>query len=107
MIKNCRALKVFLDQVIQDGHLKYVDQEKTRAKEAEVKPRTRFDRGNEETDNVLEEDLPLRTIHMMRGLNHLDLANKIRGQNCFVHQMNEVPRSSHRQRAKTRINRAE
>ena len=51
---------MFLDQLIRDGHLKeYIDQEKTRAKEAEVSPNPRFDRGNEETDDALEKDLPL------------------------------------------------
>ena len=32
MIENCQALKVFLDQMVQDEHLKeFVDEEKTRA----------------------------------------------------------------------------
>ena len=42
--KNCKALKVFLNQLVQDRYLKgFVDQEKTQAKEAGVKPNPRID----------------------------------------------------------------
>ena len=41
----------------------FVDQEKTQAEEAEVRPNPKFDRSDSETDNALEEDLPLGTIH--------------------------------------------
>ena len=46
---------------------KYVDEEKTWAKKAKVKPNPRFDRGKNETDKTVkeEEDLPLGTIHMI------------------------------------------
>ena len=48
-IENCRALKVFLDQLVRDGHLKeFVDEEKYRAEKAEVRPNLRFDRGDNE-----------------------------------------------------------
>ncbi|GFY81324.1 hypothetical protein Acr_01g0011330 [Actinidia rufa] len=54
----------YKDQLVQDGHLKeYVDQEKTQAKEAEVKPNPRFDQSDNKADDALEEDLPLRAIH--------------------------------------------
>ncbi|GFY85305.1 hypothetical protein Acr_04g0000430 [Actinidia rufa] len=33
------------------------------AKEVEAKPNPRFDQSNEETDDILEEDLPPRIIH--------------------------------------------
>ena len=49
-IENCLALKIFLDQLVRDGHLKeFVDHEKTRAKNVEAKPNPTFDRSNEET----------------------------------------------------------
>ena len=39
-----RALKAFLDQLVGDEHLKeYVDEEKTGAKKAKVRPNPRFD----------------------------------------------------------------
>ncbi|GFZ08745.1 hypothetical protein Acr_20g0005530 [Actinidia rufa] len=59
--ENYRALKVFLDQLVQDGHLnEFVDQEKTRAEEAEIRPNPRFDCGDDDTDKTTEEeDLPL------------------------------------------------
>ena len=63
-LKIFRALKTFLDQLVQDGHLKeFVDQEKTRSEEAETKPNPRFDRSIEETDDTQEEDLLLGIIH--------------------------------------------
>ena len=66
--ENCQAVKVFLDQLIWDGHLKeFFDQEKTIEEEANVRPNPKFDRGNEEIDKALDkEDLPLGTIHMIR-----------------------------------------
>ena len=59
-IEKCQALKVFLDQLVRDGHLKeFFDQEKTRAEETKVRPNPRVDRGTEEADKTLdEEDLP-------------------------------------------------
>ena len=80
-IKNYRALKTFLDQLIQAGDLKeYVDQEKTKAEKIKVRSNPKFDRGNDEDDNALEEDIPLGIIHMIHGPNHPDLENKIRGK---------------------------
>ena len=68
----------FSQSLVQDGHLKkFIDQERTRADEVEVKPNTRFDRGNEEIEDVMEEDLPLGTIHIIRGPYHPNLVNKI------------------------------
>ena len=41
--ENCWALKVFLDQLVQDGHLKeFIDEEKTQEEKAEVRPNPRF-----------------------------------------------------------------
>ena len=51
--ENCRALKIFLDQLVQDGHLKdFIDQEKTRAKDVEAKPNPKFDWSHEEADDT-------------------------------------------------------
>ena len=89
---NYQALN--LDQLVRYGHLKeFVDQEKTWAGEAEVKPNSRFDRGDDETNKMAEEekDLPLGTIHMIGGLNHPDLENKIWGEIRMIKQMNKVP----------------
>ncbi|GFY80801.1 hypothetical protein Acr_01g0006100 [Actinidia rufa] len=63
--------------------------EKTEAKETEVRPNPRFDRGDDETDDTLEEDL-VRTIHMIGGPNHPNLENMFRGDNRIVKQMDEV-----------------
>ena len=57
-------------------HLKeYVDQEKTRVEEVEVRPNPMFDRSNAETKDAMEEDFPLGTIHMIGR--PTDLMNKI------------------------------
>ena len=66
----------------------FIDQEKTRAEEAEAKPNPRFDRSNEEIDDTLEEDYGI--IHMIGGSNHPNLENRIRGEICMIRQMNEV-----------------
>ena len=43
-IENCKALKIFLDQLIQAGHLKdFADQEKTKGDKAKVRPNPRVD----------------------------------------------------------------
>ena len=40
---NCKALKSFLDQLVQARHLKeFVDQEKTKAKETKVRPNSKL-----------------------------------------------------------------
>ena len=81
----------FSQSLVQDGHLKkFIDQERTRADEVEVKPNTRFDRGNEEIEDAMERHLPLETSHMVGGPYHPDLVNKIRGKIHIVHQMHEV-----------------
>ncbi|GFS29937.1 hypothetical protein Acr_00g0009190 [Actinidia rufa] len=42
--ENCLALKIFLDQLVRDGHLKgFVDQENMRVEEAETNERDSFD----------------------------------------------------------------
>ena len=68
----------------------FVDQEKTRAEEAKAKPNPRFGWSNEETDNTLEEDLPLEIIHIIEDPNHPNLENRIWGEICMIRQMNEV-----------------
>ena len=45
--------------------MEYVDHEKTKAKEVEVRYNPRFDWSNDGEDDALEEDLPLGTIHMI------------------------------------------
>ena len=56
--RNCQDLKVFLDHLVQDEHLKeYVDLEKTQEEEVEIRPNPKF-------DDTLEKDL-LETIHMI------------------------------------------
>ena len=78
-----RALKVFLDQLVQDGQLKeFIDEDKTRAEKAKARPNPRFDRGNDETERTADEedDLPLGTIYMIGGPHHPDLENRIPGE---------------------------
>ena len=61
----------------------FVDEEKSRVEKAKVRPNLRFNRGDddEQTKAIDEdEDLSLGTIHMIRGPNHPDLENKIRGE---------------------------
>ena len=60
----------------------FEDQEKTRMGEAEVRPNSRFNQGDDEANKITkeEEDLSLGTIHMIEGLNHPYLKNKIRGE---------------------------
>ena len=78
----------FLDQLVRDGHLKeFVNQEKSRAKEVEAKPNLRFDRSNEETDNILEEDLPQGTIHMIGA--QITLILRIKSRRDLHYQTNE------------------
>ncbi|GFS38479.1 hypothetical protein Acr_00g0057730 [Actinidia rufa] len=71
--ENCKALKAFLEQLVNDGHLKeFVDNEKTRAEAAEIEANQRLDRVGaemEETADAKDEDLPLGTIHMIGGPN--------------------------------------
>ena len=89
--KNCRALKIFLDKLIQDGPLKeYVDQDNTQTKEAEVRPNPRFDRCHEKANDALEEDLPQGTIHMIEVPHHSDPENRIQGVIHIVRQMHKV-----------------
>ena len=61
----------------------YIDQEMTKVEEVEVRPNSRFDRGNDKENDALEEDLPLGTIHI-GGLNHFYLENKIQGEICII-----------------------
>ena len=79
---NCRALKVFFDQLVRDGHLKEVNKDKTRATRVEARPNPGFDWGNDEIKRTTgeEEDLPLGIIHMIGGPHHPDLENRIRGE---------------------------
>ncbi|GFS37095.1 hypothetical protein Acr_00g0049800 [Actinidia rufa] len=63
--------------------------EKTRAKEADVKPNTRFDWNNGETDDTME-DLPLGTIHMIGGPNHPNHKNRIQREIHIVKQIYKV-----------------
>ena len=56
--KKLRGIEDFPGSLIQAGHLKqFVDQEKTKAKEAKVRPNPMFDCDREEADEALEEDL--------------------------------------------------
>ena len=71
--ENCWALKTFLDHLVRERHLKeFTGQEKIKPEEAEeteeteIKPNSRFNQSNEDTDNNLEDDLPLGTIHWSR-----------------------------------------
>ena len=69
---------------------KFVDQEKTKAENIDVKPNPRFDRERKDVGNALEEDLPIRTIHMIGSTHDPELENRIRGEIHIVKQMNEV-----------------
>ena len=68
----------------------FMDQEETRAKDGKDKPDNRFDRSNKEIDDTQEEDFSLGIIHMIGGLNHHSLKNRIRGEICMIRQINEV-----------------
>ncbi|GFZ15738.1 hypothetical protein Acr_25g0001470 [Actinidia rufa] len=74
------ALKAFLEQLVRDGHLKeFVDNEKTRAEAAETEADRRPNRVGaemEEAADAEDEDLPLGTIHMIRGSNDPSLPRK-------------------------------
>ncbi|GFY95352.1 hypothetical protein Acr_10g0007370 [Actinidia rufa] len=92
---SCQALKFFLDQLVQDGHLKeFIDEEKTQEKEAKAKLNPRFDRrdDNDEEERTTdeEEDQPLGTIHMMEGLRDPDLENRVKREIRILRQMYEV-----------------
>ena len=50
------------------------------AKEIEVRPNRRFDREREDVNNAMEEDLPIGTIHVVKGLHDPDLKNRIQGE---------------------------
>ncbi|GFS37062.1 hypothetical protein Acr_00g0049520 [Actinidia rufa] len=93
-IKNCIALKAFLEQLVHDGHLKeFVDNEKTQAEAAEAEANRRPDRVREETEEAADakdEDLPLGTIHMIGGPNDPSLESKIRNEIRIIKQMHEV-----------------
>ncbi|GFZ00954.1 hypothetical protein Acr_14g0005890 [Actinidia rufa] len=92
--ENCRALKAFLEQLVHDGHLKeFVDDEKTRAKAAEVEANRRPNRVREETEETADpedEDLPLGTIQMIGGPNDPSLESKIRSEIRMIKRMHEV-----------------
>ena len=75
-------MKVFLDQLVRDEHLKeFIDEENTRIEKVEARTNPRFDQGNEEINKALDEeedeDLLLGTIHMIEGANDPDLMNRI------------------------------
>ena len=66
--------------MVRAWHLKeFIDEAKTQAEKTKVRPNPRFDRDKSKLDKVMEEDedLPLGTIHMIGGPNHLDLENRI------------------------------
>ncbi|XP_057493157.1 uncharacterized protein LOC130778645 [Actinidia eriantha] len=92
--ESCRALKAFLEQLVQDGHLKeFVDHEKTRVEAVEAEANRRPDRVremSEEAADVEDEDLPLGTIHMIGGPNDPGLESKIRSEIRMIKQMHEV-----------------
>ena len=56
-----------------------MNEEKTQAKKAKVRPNLRFDRGDDQEDKTMEEekDLPLGTIHMIGSPNDPYLENRI------------------------------
>ncbi|GFZ09639.1 similar to Ikzf5 [Actinidia rufa] len=57
-----------LRNAISAGNLKgFVDQEKTKVVEVEVRPNPRFARDSDEADDAVGEDLPLKSIHMIGG----------------------------------------
>ena len=71
----------------------FIDEEKSRAEKAEVRPNSKFDPSDDdEQAKVVDEceDLLLGTIHMIRGSNHPDLKNRILGEIRMIKQMYEV-----------------
>ena len=74
-----------MDQLIHAGHLKkFVEQEKTKAEEVEVRPNPTFDWDKDKANNALDEDLPIETIHMIGGPHDPELENRIWGEFCIV-----------------------
>ena len=64
--KNYRGLKTFMYQLVHAKHLKeFVNQEKIKAEEVEIRPNLRFEHDRDEVDDALEEDLHLGTIHIL------------------------------------------
>ena len=93
MIDSCRALKIFLEELVRDRHLKeFVDKEKTRVEKVEAKPNPRFDRGDDKAKRTVsdEEDIPLGTIHMIGGPHHPNLENRIWGKILMIKKMYKV-----------------
>ena len=73
-----------MDQLVQTGHLKeFVGQEKTRVEEIEIKPILRFALDKEDAGNALDENLPIKTIHMMGGPHDPEFENRIRGRSAL------------------------
>ena len=80
-----------MNQLGQAEHLKeFVDQEKTKVEKDKVRLNLRFNHDRDETDDALEKDLSLGTIHMIMGPNHHDIENRIRGEIHITRQMHDV-----------------
>ena len=63
---------------MQARHLQeFIDQEKTKVKKIEVRPNPRFDRERKDSDNTLEEDLSIKTMHMIGDPHDPKLENRI------------------------------
>ena len=67
--------------MVRDGYLKkFINEDKTRIEKTEARTNSQFNRGDNETERIMneEEDLPLDTIHMIGGPYYPDLENRIR-----------------------------
>ena len=70
---------------MQVGHLQeFVDQEKTKVEETDVNPNLRLDRERENEGNALEEDLPIKIIHMIGVPHDFKLENMIQGKSILT-----------------------
>ena len=66
---------------MQFGYLyEFVDQEKTKAVEIEVRPNPRFDRERKDMNKVVEKDLPIKTTHVISSPHDPELENMIQGK---------------------------
>ncbi|GFY96793.1 hypothetical protein Acr_11g0010990 [Actinidia rufa] len=68
-----------------DVKQEFFDEEKTQVDKDKFKLNSRFDRGEDKADKVMDEDkdLPLETIHMIGGPNHPNLENRIWGDQNY------------------------
>ena len=68
----------------------FVDQEKIKVEEIEIRSNPRFGLEREDVNNAMEKDLPVETIYMIGVHHNLELENRIWGEIYIVKHINEV-----------------